>query len=891
MQYHKSVIETLPLQVYASALVFSPVTSTIRRLFDHEVQRMTSKPVLESHWGPCSQLLGGYNTSVEVLAVSRDGQKLASAFQDGTIRIWNLMTGSLIQTLEWSKYDVKQIAFSSASNQLLTISNGNLNRLWDLERRQYIWTNHIPMSERYQPAGFLKDGRFVAVAPDESGIQIWDSKVETHTTMPFNREDSVRVLALSPDNCWLAMGGHDFRAPFELKIHNLETGKNYTQQLNDTTLRSITFSPNNSFLALVYRASKTGAEIRNVTTGECTLQLAEGNTRCIAFSPDSRRIVLACNDPQERPEQFVRYEQFISIWDLATRSCILRVRGTVRHVDDISFSPNSQWLAFTRDGDHVVLSKLDGSVKQLLEGHVDVVNKVVFSPTGHWLASASDDCTIRLWDTTTLSCVQTLDGQRKEVKTIKFSPDGRHLISGSADGTIRVWETDFVEPSALQGAPEITSGNGPSWVHAPTFSPDGKLIIAASGIAINVWDPRDGDIPAKLCGHTSWVNDVKCSPRKNLLASASDDNTVRLWDLTTESCISTTLTGHSSGVTSIAFSLDGRWLISGSYDSTVKVWDMKTYSCVRSLQGHTCSVNSVAFSSIGGLVASASSDHTVRLWDMKTGECVKELEGHDSSVKFVAFSPNGQWLASTSNGKAHVWNSATRKCTLTLEHHNTGFIAFSSNNCWIASVKHHVVEVWDIVANQRTHRLANHASQSVTLALFSPDNKSLASISQAKDISKDGLGSVKLWHLPKSSCIEETQRLSADSLAFSPNSKQLLIGDSRQIGLEVLATKGFYDLHHLSVLGDFDRLPKFLPNKFAPEVYRVSVGCDWVTRNGENFLFLPHEYRPSARETVLALDDFTIVIECGSGRIIILNFDVPPAAQRCTPTQQGIFLC
>jgi hypothetical protein len=165
-----------------------------------------------------------------------------------------------------------------------------------------------------------------------------------------------------------------------------------------------------------------------------------------------------------------------------------------------------------------------------------------------------------------------------------------------------------------------------------------------------------------LRGHTAGVLSVGFSPDGKRLASASVDQTVKVWDATTGQ---ETLSwkGHSVCAPVVAFSPDGKLLVKSSWNSGygVEVWDATSGQERFTLKGHTKWVVGVAFSPDGKRLASASWDQTVRLWDTTTGQEMLTLKGHPDMVFSVAFSPNGQRLASAGeDGTVKVWDARPR---------------------------------------------------------------------------------------------------------------------------------------------------------------------------------------------------------------------------------------
>jgi Tol biopolymer transport system component len=216
------------------------------------------------------------------------------------------------------------------------------------------------------------------------------------------------------------------------------------------------------------------------------------------------------------------------------------------------------------------------------------------------------------------------------------------------------------------------------------------------------------------------------------LASASDDQMVRVWDIATGQQL-LTLKGHKDRVCGVSFSPDGERLASASFDQTVRVWDTATGKELLILKGHTDEVHGVSFSPDGQRLASASHDETVRVWDAVTGQELLTLKGHTSILNCgLSFSPNGQRLASASmDGTVRVWEAGTGKELLTLKGHMgiVWGVSFSPDGQRLASAgDDKTVRVWDAVTGQELLILKGHTS-AVYGVSFSPDGRRLASAS------------------------------------------------------------------------------------------------------------------------------------------------------------------
>ncbi|MEH2070391.1 MAG: caspase family protein [Nostoc sp.] len=309
-----------------------------------------------------------------------------------------------------------------------------------------------------------------------------------------------------------------------------------------------------------------------------------------------------------------------------------------------------------------------------------------------------------------------------------------------------------------------------NYIYSVRFSPDGKTIASASADnTVKLWNAVTGKEITTLKGHSNFVGGVAFSPDGKTIASASADNTVKLWNTATGKEI-TTLKGHSNFVYSVAFSPDGKTIASAGVDKTVKLWNAATGKEITTLKGHSNEVNSVAFSPDGKTIASASADKTVKLWNAATGKEITTLKGHSNRVTSVAFSPDGKTIASASADKTvKLWNAASAKEITTLKGHSNRVtsVAFSPDGKTIASAStDNSVKLWNAATAKEITTLKGHSNYVYSVA-FSPDGKTIASASADR--------TVKLWNAATAKEITTFKGHSnwVTTVAFSPDGKTI----------------------------------------------------------------------------------------------------------------------
>lgn len=243
-----------------------------------------------------------------------------------------------------------------------------------------------------------------------------------------------------------------------------------------------------------------------------------------------------------------------------------------------------------------------------------------------------------------------LRGHDNVVYRMALSPDASTLASPSQDKTLRLWDVK-------SGKAAVTTKHG-STAFCCSWSPSGKWIATGGGAGdtgVRIWRPNLRN--ARILGaHSKIVSDVAWSPDESLLASASLDGTLLLWDLKSKQLRNKFEV--ASPVSAIAWSPDGRRLLSASPDA-VRLWDVSTGHEIRRLPQSSASV---AWSAdpIRPNIAVGSSDHIIGIWDPQTGLQRYRLEGQTGSVVSVSFVHRGRLLASLSReGTVVVWRTDT----------------------------------------------------------------------------------------------------------------------------------------------------------------------------------------------------------------------------------------
>ena len=214
---------------------------------------------------------------------------------------------------------------------------------------------------------------------------------------------------------------------------------------------------------------------------------------------------------------------------------------------------------------------------------------------------------------------------------------------------------------------QIDSGGHMAKINDIFFTHDGKTLISASDDkTVRVWDIASGKTTRILRGQIGpgregKIHAAALSPDNRWLAVGGwfNDDSIRLIDLPSGQVVRL-FKGHRNVISALAFSTDGRYLVSGSGDNTARIWDVASGQSVHTLSGHRDHIYAVAFSPDGRLAVTGSNDDTLKLWDSATGKHLADLIGHSNDVASVAFTPDGTYILSGSFDQTiRLWDGQT----------------------------------------------------------------------------------------------------------------------------------------------------------------------------------------------------------------------------------------
>lgn len=386
-------------------------------------------------WG---KPLRGHKRGIAKVTFSPSGKLLASGSFDGTIRLWDVMSGKQLgEPLRGGRESrTTDVAFSPDGRLLAGSSDGNSLRLWSMATEQSLG-EHLPISCQksflsFPKAVFSSDGKLLAISCGEGTLYLWDvGKQQLLDTFFKGNFDN---LFQSGNKLLVTITNREDKT---LQLLDIVTHQPL-RELPNFTMTDIVLSPDGKLLAGIDNTNTIHLRgIENISYGKELYGQKNYYMVTLTFSPDSK-LLASWN------------RNTLQLWDVVNGQLLGESFDEEFGIESIAFSPNSKLLVTGSDGKTARLKLWDIStgthkLDTILIGHEDRINSIAFSPDGQFLISGSGDGIIRLWNMKThQSLGQALRGHehKTEVRNVAFSPNGKMLVSSSDDGTIMLWDVD-----------------------------------------------------------------------------------------------------------------------------------------------------------------------------------------------------------------------------------------------------------------------------------------------------------------------------------------------------------------------------------------------------------------------------------------------------------------
>ena len=462
---------------------------------------------------------------------SPNGQFIAAASTDRTIKIWSRSSGELLHILEGHEDWVYAISFSPDGKYIVSGGGGSDKslRFWETSTGELIKIIKDADSSVHS-IRFSSDGKLIASAGSEQVLKIWDfnSILSSNNDVLLNHQDIL-----------------------------LKVIKGHKSEIND-----LDFSPDGNLIALAGNNQVVTLWKLNKVLQK-SINTSNYSILKLVFSSDGKKFASSGADG------------FIRIWDNQGK-LLEYFKAHEEWIFGLSFSPDGKLIASASEDSTVKIWQIENIKNTSLSYEFEKYGKaydVSFSPDGKLIASISDDNKLKIWNTSDRKLVDTVESTYDLYwsLSLNFSPDGKFIAANAKDGKIKMWR---LENNKLIRMKEFEDKDSNKAIYKIGFSPDGHLIAGASlDNKVRIWDIQTSKLTMVLKDHKGEVSDVKFSQNGKLIATSSYDKTVKLW--TYDGRLLKTLEGHEDGVTSVVFSPDSKTLISSDGKGIIKLWNLE----------------------------------------------------------------------------------------------------------------------------------------------------------------------------------------------------------------------------------------------------------------------------------------------------------------------------
>lgn len=575
----------------------------------------------------------GEDDQIYTFSLSHNNERIVSAHKSGLVKLWNRTTGEKLKMWRSGhKGPVARLIFDTLDENVASGGSDGTIRLWDLEHHTCISSLRGAMGVftvlKYHPHSTKQ---LIFGAADDTKIRSWNSKTGKEHLIYSGHFSKVTSIQFTSDGEYMVSSGRDR----VLILWSLKEGKPLRTLPVYETIEATVLLPNSFKIPNFTKKVETEGiyvacagekgiiKIWNLQMGR--LMYEQNNS---LVSPASEEAALAVTN--------------LLFSDARNRFAIVTVDHNIIIQDVETFEYDKQMVGFTdeildvifvgEDDMHIIIATNSADLKyydlqtmncKLIKGHTDIVLSLAKFPSNPSLfVSSGKDNSVRIWainSSNDILCIGVGTRHTASVGSVFTSQVSTlFFISASQDNCVKVWTT----PS------DLTSQNQ-------------KIKSSCTELA-----------------HQADINCVTVSPNDKMVATGSQDKTLKLWSI--ELNLLGVLKGHRRGVWNAKFSPVDQVLISCSADCSIKLWSLADLSCLKTFEGHESSVLKLEFLSKGQQIISSGADGLLKLWNIKTSECKMSLDNHDGKVWSLAVNRTESYIITGgSDSKLVKWKDVT----------------------------------------------------------------------------------------------------------------------------------------------------------------------------------------------------------------------------------------
>ncbi len=631
---------------------------------------------------------------ITAMSLSGNGQFLATASWDRTIRLWSLTTGKQIRQLRKKNNNEWILTFSLAlsydGERLLSGGDDNNIYLWSTDTGQVI-SQYSGHKERVTSIVYSPDEKHFISGSRDKSISYWSlSKRDTTKTQDTTKTrdtTKIPVPIVTPDINIATLPGEIVAMQFTPGGKSILAASYDSAWLIDIRQKSI------PEMFIQHPAGITALAIsddgEHVLTGDLAnnIWLSDFKKRkkiksfsghgdqifSLDFSPDGQKFVSSSQDNSIRfwnidktkaiKQIDLKKGDFVRQVHYVNRDNIVYSKGAQlllynRQIDKemVKFVKNVGWassVSVSKNGFYLLIGSWDntaylwdlrsGMVAHYLIGHHNHVRAVAFSANNQMAVTADRDGKAILWDVKTGHIIKEIHRSDKGIKTVAFSPDNSTIVLGDDEGVL--WLESVVKAHNSSQSSPFWQARHPHRIHTAMFSPGGQYILSSSHSELFLWDSQNGKLIHTYKEHSAPIHAIDFSPDGRFFASSGTDKQIIIHDLQSGK-VKAKWDNKGGVIYALKYSPDGQYLAFAGADELIQLWDIHLNKIINTFKGSTGIIIDLAFSADGNYLFSSGANQMTQLWQIVSGNNLAAVIGFN----------NGTWAVVDQQGRYDASN-------------------------------------------------------------------------------------------------------------------------------------------------------------------------------------------------------------------------------------------